>query len=104
MDIPVTAGEASIVVLTLLILKEVLVKVIPARHDDKENDNHPKPPCMTVEQHDRECNLKLKPIMDGLRELKECSVENRKAIERNRDAVMEELKALPKKLNGGNKT
>lgn len=95
MAIPsVGIGETSIVVLALLIVKEVVVHVLQGRRNSENG-------YMKISDHEERCKLKLKPIHDGISDLKETAKSNRAAIDRNLEKVMEEIKDLPRKMNGG---
>lgn len=89
MNVPITAGEASVAVLTLLILKEVLVAVLP----NKKHDFMTRELCQERHAH-------LEQMVSNVHE---ATSENRKAIERNLAIVQQELKELPFKINGSRK-
>lgn len=87
MSVPVTASEASVVVLALLIVKGVLEHFLGSGKNCKKDAD-----CMTVDMHDRECRLKLDPIQDGIEDLKE-SVR----------VMSHDIQDLPRRMNGGTK-
>lgn len=95
MDIPATAGEISIAVLALIILKDSLGYFFKKRNGNGHNEK-----CLTSEDHERICALKFVPINNKLNDLKESAKENKQAI----NDVMKEIQQIPVKLNGKTKT
>jgi len=95
MTVPgIGAGEASVAVLALLIVKELVSHILSGK---RRNNTE----IMTNANHEKECKLKLKPIHDGITDLKMSSKSNREAIDRNFYKVMDAITALPRQINGG---